>query len=326
MKTAILVEDIELFRAWLESTHSPLTVDAYCRAVRQFCKWLKDDSQEEFNISDLTTRDGVRYREYLQKLIPPRSPSTINVALSALSAWGSWSIELGIRSDNPFTTLKRVEDTSNEVAPKALSSKQQAALLRAARNTRYGVRDEAIITICLQTGVRVSELCALKWSDLTIGERSGWLKVHSGKGNKLREIPLSITARRAIWRWALYAHDLLSDKTSIHRERWNHEHATILQQWITAHPNFPLFTSQKAGAIHPRTVQESISSIAQTANLSEVTPHVLRHSFATDLINAGVPITVIAHLLGHRSLITTQIYTKPNKEDLLQAVDLLKWE
>jgi integrase/recombinase XerC len=319
-------QDLVDFYRWLELNHRPLTAKAYYRAIVHFCHWLTEESGEHVRPVDLTIRDGVRYRDYLQQLIPTRAPATINAALAALTAWGDWVVTTGERLDNPFTALKRIDDASTDIAPQALADKEQAALLRAARCSRHPIRDEAIITLCLQTGVRVGEICGLCWGNISMDERSGWLRVEGGKGNKYRQVPLSITARRILWRWATNQYGLAHEETPSKRESWSQQHADILRSWIAANIAVPVFTSQKGGGIRPRTVQQLISQIASHAKLTGVTPHTLRHTFATDLVNKGVAITIVSQLLGHSSLASTYIYTKPNRQELSSAVERLRWE
>jgi integrase/recombinase XerC len=163
------------------------------------------------------------------------------------------------------------------------------------------LRDYAIITLLIHAGLRVSEACRIDLDDVTLLERSGSAQL-LGKGNKYREVPLNITARKAINDWL--------DKRGI--------------------VPGPLFTSQKKGGrLTPKGIQQLITRYAYKAHLPEgikVTPHVLRHTFCKDLIDKDVSIDQIAALAGHHNINTTAKYTVPSQKDLQRAVDKTAWE
>jgi integrase/recombinase XerC len=193
--------------------------------------------------------------------------------------------------------------------PKALSSQEIYRLQREAAAQRqlaevqfaertaptviHAYRDEALLNLLLYTGLRVSEAAALRVGDLEIKERSGKVSVRLGKGRKAREVALHKTARQA---FAAYL-EVRPDEEDDH-----------------------LFLGQR-GALGPRGMQLALASLGDAAEV-EVTPHVLRHTFATRLLReVKADLVTVAALLGHSSVATTAIYTQPSEEDKTKAVE-----
>ena len=150
--------------------------------------------------------------------------------------------------------------------------------------------------LLLNTGLRVGELCALRLSDVQMSERKGKVIVRSGKGGKQRIVPLNRQARQMLSQWLLHRPPVDTDA---------------------------LFVGQRNNAVSARSVQRAVGRLAQLAGLEDVTPHILRHTFAKSLINQGVSIEKVAALLGHSDLNTTRIYITPGERDLEEAVGML---
>jgi integrase/recombinase XerC len=161
-------------------------------------------------------------------------------------------------------------------------------------------RDASLILFLLHTGLRLSEVVALELSDVQISERKGSVLVRRGKGNKERSVPLNSEARNAIQEW-LAIRPQGSD--------------TFV--WIAVE-------ASAEDGISGRTVQRILRRYAQDAELHELTPHILRHTFAKSLANKNVGLEKIAALLGHASLNTTRIYVTPDTRDLERAVEQLE--
>lgn len=324
--THSLMDTLASFDAWLEPTHGVATRRLYRQIVERFVTWRQATYPDSpASVTTLSSRDGARYREWLRVQQPPKKPATINTALAALASWGGWSVVAGLRADNPFATLGRVRDVDTERAPKALAPTQQDALLKAADRGRHADRATVIISLLLHTGLRVAELCAVTWGDLIVGERSGQLRVRAGKGGVARTVPLNVEVRRDLWRWAVAQTTLANDEAPDIRLRWTAAHAQTLMAWIQADPLRPVIGSQKGGPLRPRAVQTVITTIAYHAKITDplVTPHMLRHTYATQLVTNGAPLTVVATLLGHQRLSTTMIYTKPSAHELARWTDSL---
>jgi site-specific recombinase XerD len=295
--------DLSPFQTYLtESGRAERTTFGYLKDMELFAKWFEQTNGEELAPKNLTPTDIREYRQYLVS-VKKSKPSTINRHLSAIRAFSNWAKDSGAISHSPADRIKSIAQQSQ--APKWLDKKEQAALIRevekrvlAARTEpakRQAIRDQAILVILLNTGLRVSELVELELSDVTVLERKGEVRVRAGKGMKERVIPLNDTARKAI------------------------------RAWLALRPNHSsnkIFISQR-GPASTRAVQSIFDDIAKDARIDHLTPHMARHTFAKNLVNSGVSLEKVAMLLGHSSLNTTMIYTTPGKSDLDQAVRLL---
>jgi site-specific recombinase XerC len=160
-------------------------------------------------------------------------------------------------------------------------------------------RDAAIVALMLHAGLRLAEAAHLALGDVELNERKGKVVVRRGKARKYREVPLNLDARKA------------------------------LEAYLEVRPESEdthLFLSQKGGALSSRAIQDRIAVYACKAGLEDVTAHTLRHSFAHNLVDAGVSLDRVAVLLGHESLDTTARYTRPEERDLAEAVSRVEWE
>lgn len=286
----------------LDSGRGERTIRAYAQDLRHFFCWFQETNGEQPTLQTITPTDLKEFRQYM--LITQKSkPATVNRRLAAIRVYLNWARETGQIDHDPARNVKGV-DTS-PLAPRWLDRRQQAAIVREAEkgvqvartfvSTITAIRDHAILIVLMHTGLRVSELCALNFQDVTIRDRSGEIRVTAGKGQKARTVPLNKTARSALVDWIRTV-----------REDARDDGANL----------FPVL---------PRTVERAIREFGRRANIAEpVTPHTLRHTFAKNLVDSGVSLDRVALLLGHSSLETTRIYTTPGMHDLEKAVSLLE--
>ncbi len=158
-----------------------------------------------------------------------------------------------------------------------------------------GPRDQGLVKILLNTGLRVAELCSLSWRDVIVRPRKGRVIVRKGKGHKHREVPLSKEGRETFLALG-------------YEERAGSEGL--------------VFTGQR-GAITPRGVHNALRRYFRLASLEDASPHSLRHTFCKSLVDAGASLHEIAALAGHESLETTRRYCTPSLSDLQRTVNLL---
>jgi len=281
---------LEAYQTYLaRSGKSEHTLKAYLSDARAFWKWHRHVTDTPDALS-VDPRDIQDYRAYLAA--QGRATGTINRRLNALRNFFKWAKSQGHISDNPFDWLEKVTiKNTHKPAPKWLTDKEQRALLRAVRRSG-NLRDVALVQLLLGTGLRISEVSALQMTDVDISARRGWLKVRHGKGMKAREIPLSKKTRQALQAYLVEREGDSGDA---------------------------LFLGQR-GTLNPPGIDYLIRKYAYQAQLPHCSAHTLRHTFAKNLVDAGVSLDQVAMLLGHESLDTTKIYIQPSRRDLEKAV------
>src|SRR5215216_5532641 len=173
---------------------APLTLTSYQSDLALFARWFIGTTAEPFTAAAVTPTDVRDYRAHLVS-VEHRAPATVNRRLAALRKFFTWAKATRRITDLPTDSVKLVQASPG--APHALAKREVDALLRKAEQ-RGKKRDIAILAVLRHTGIRVSELCALRVADLDVGERHGRLTVRSGKGSKYREVPVNADARRAV--------------------------------------------------------------------------------------------------------------------------------
>ena len=264
---------------WLEKGLSQNTLNAYRQDLSNFSNWLKPVNLE--NADRITLLDYLAYR--LKQGYSSRSTAR---SLSSLRAFYAYLLSKSLISDNP--TAKIQSPKLGHSLPKILSEEDVEKLINAP-NTKepLGLRDRAMLELLYACGLRVSELINLDVLNLNI--RQGVVKV-LGKGSKERLVPMGEPALDWISDYLTYGREqLLTDtkKSSI------------------------LFLSNRGTGMTRQTFWYRIKLYANKAGVDQsLSPHTLRHAFATHLINHGADLRTVQLLLGHTSLSTTQIYTE----------------
>jgi site-specific recombinase XerD len=279
------------YAGWVTGTGlAERTKGTYLERLDDYLSWLaaNTDDQHTAALADEHARDYA-VRDYRRHLLAERktSPATAKLALVAIDSFYTW---LGLGAPD----VTRVAAGRRRTAPRALDQDQQRRLLRAAE--RRGVRDHALVTLALDTGLREAELAALDDADVPITPRTGKVRV-LGKGDQFREVPLPARTRPLITAWR-------QARAKIHD------------------PKDPaaLFLARGGQRISARTIDHVIRQAGRAAGL-EVSPHTLRHSFATSLVRVGYDLVLVASLLGHARIETVRIYTLPTEDDVQAAVD-----
>ena len=277
-------------RLWLEEGLARTTLDSYRSDLRQFAKWLRERPD-----ASLTAVSAADLQEYLSHLFAVRRASarTASRALSALKRfYGLAARERWVASD---PSLRIDAPKLPRSLPRAPSEHDVERLLAAPDvAAARGMRDRAMIETLYATGLRVSELVGLKLGQVSLD--MGVVRV-IGKGSKERLVPLGAEADRWIERYLSAARgELLGMRTSD-----------------------ALFVTARGGAMTRQAFWQLIGRYALQAGLAlPLSPHTLRHAFATHLINHGADLRVVQMLLGHSDISTTQIYTHVARERLKQ--------
>jgi len=275
---------------------APATLRGYRYDLRHFLAWHDTIQDSPFTIEGLAEYELIAYRQHM--VAAGRRPATVNRRLDALRRLCRWARTTGALGVDAAGNVRPMRTTRNR-QPLGLTNIEINALLRAAGASSHGLaaRNYAMVQLMLQAGLRVGEVAALKVDDITLNDRSGSVRIRQGKGLKAREVPLNATGRRAL------------------KQHLDHRQ--------TPGQDAALFVSSRETAMPVRTIQAVITSLARRARLKRVTvsAHTLRHTFALGYLrdNPG-KLVELASLLGHDSLDTTAIYTRPSRDDL--AADL----
>lgn len=292
-----MLQTFQDFSAYLKSSErSFLTIKNYLADLQHFEKWfLETNDYSEFNPPDITPTDLREFKQFLQ-VTKEMKPASINRRLASLRSFLKWTNEVGSTPIFQLSKIPKFEKTE-KTGIRWLDRKEENALLRSVE--RGGIkRDIAIIKLLLHTGLRVAELCSLRWSEIIINERKGVLTVLQGKGGKRREIPLNYDARQVL-------SDLGYQQNAVKKDA--------------------VFIGQR-GKLTPRGIQTIFRKYADAVKLNNQSPHSLRHTFCKNLLNAGISLEKIAILAGHESLDTTRLYLEPSLKDLESAVEAISEE
>lgn len=264
---------------WMERGLSDNTLAAYRRDLVAWEQWLTRNDR------DAVMAERGDIEAYLASLLTARkSPRSAARALSCLRGFYRFLLREGRRDDDP--TLGIRSPSQGRPLPKTLSEQDVEALLGAPDvATALGVRDRCMLELLYACGLRVSELTGLGLSEVSL--RQGVLRV-VGKGGKERLVPIGEEALLWLQRYLRGARDEL----------------------LRGHASDALFPGRGGHAMTRQTFWHRIKHHARVAGVTRpLSPHVLRHAFATHLVNHGADLRVVQLLLGHSDLSTTQIYT-----------------
>ncbi|WP_100643875.1 site-specific tyrosine recombinase XerD [Alteromonas facilis] len=276
---------------WLEKGLSENTISAYRSDIQKFLQYLDDVGQpKSLNTIEQDDIQGFIHCRNDQGM----SHRSNSRAMSALRAFFSFQVNMHRRKSNP---LRQLTNPKVQAAlPKTLTESQVEALLAEPKeDDPIEMRDKAMLEVLYATGLRVSELIGLDMSAVSLVQ--GVVRV-TGKGGKERLVPLGETAVDCLQSYLRMARpELMVNKSDV------------------------LFPSRRGRQMTRQTFWHRIKHYAVRANINvDLSPHTLRHAFATHLLNHGADLRVVQMLLGHSDLSTTQIYTHVAKERLQTIV------
>ncbi len=273
---------------WLEDGLSRNTLDSYRQDLTQFAVWL----EQQF-AKNLVQVEQADIQQYLAFKFPSSKPRSISRLVASLRRLYRFALRENKISVDP--TLQIESPKLPRSLPKSLSEEEVEALLKAPNlDNPLGLRDRAMLEILYACGLRVSELVGIKVTEVSLNE--GVVRV-TGKGRKTRLVPLGEEAVE----WA---------------ERYLKEgRPEILQKRLS----YSMFVTWRGSAMTRQAFWYLIKRYAVIAGINKsLSPHVLRHAFATHLLNHGADLRVVQMLLGHADISTTQIYTHVARERLKQ--------
>lgn len=270
----------------LERGLSANTIEAYRRDLVQFAWGVHPKSP-----ADVTRPD---VQEYLMQLRDEKlKPSSVARKLVAVKVFYRFLLGQGILRLDPTAVIESPRLLKG--LPEVLDVEEVGRLLRAASGKgggKRGIRDRAILELLYASGLRVSELSSLKMSDLN--REAGFLRC-TGKGGKERVVPVGRVALQWIDKYNRQARPAFKPKPQVQQ----------------------IFLNRFGGPLSRQSIWALLKHYARLGKLRKpVTPHTLRHSFATHLLEAGADLRVVQELLGHASISTTQIYTHVDRARL----------
>jgi len=292
----------------VERAYSPRTAEAYGRDLEEFRRAYVEREGREPAPAKLTTTD---VRQHLAGLFGVNAPSSVARKLSSLRAFFRFLAKTGIIDGNPARAVRGPKRA--KPLPRALDVDDTFRLVEApvaaratdaARAEHLRLRDRALMEVLYGGGLRVSECVGLDVDDLDRGRYGGGtvIQVRRGKGGKDRVVPLGGKADEAVA-------DYLAA-----REKFRHPKTGACDPRA-------LFLNYRGGRLTARSAQRILERYSVQTGLLGTTPHALRHSVATHLLDGGVDLRSIQELLGHASLASTQIYTKVSMDHLTRVYD-----
>ncbi len=280
------------------------TVRNYRQALREFASWSK---QRQGGVPDWLARTRDDFRDFLRALGRNQiSRAAVRLRFSALRSFYKFLVREGMIDASPIRNIslpkleKRIPMFLTVAQFTSLADAPGKELALAAKNTEVDpavyFRDAAILEVIYSCGLRVSELCQLRAGDLDWSEELVRVR---GKGKKERLIPIGRPALDGV------------------QVYWDHAK-------YSPEPEMPVFIGRgkRVSPLSPRTVQVRLKQYLRVAGLDpKLTPHKLRHSFATHMLDAGADLRSVQELLGHAHLVTTQVYTHITTERLKRTYD-----
>ncbi len=282
----------------IEKNVSPLTVKNYDFYLRRFLTWGKLKEPQ-----DITTEKVRQYRLFLNRLISqskqPLKASTRNYHLIALRAFLKYMAKRDVTSlSSEKVELAKQQERQVSFMEGSDLERFLEAPLKIKTQDIVQIRDKAILELLFSTGLRVSELANLKKDQVNLEKDEFTVR---GKGSKLRVVFVSNTARHWIGEYL---------KARSDDEEW----------MFLRHDRAIKRSAENFKPLTPRSIQRIVQYYAKAAGITKrITPHTLRHSYATDLLMNGADIRSVQSMLGHASITTTQIYTHVTNQQLREV-------
>ena len=289
----MLQKEIQEFLSYLESVkqYSKHTISGYKRDLTKLSGYLLNIDIEDWqsvNEHELRTFVNSERRRGL-------SPRSIQRVLSTSRSFFEYLLVEGIIKLSPAQNINSPK--SAQLLPKAMDADLVQRLLDFQPKGLIEVRDKAIAELLYSSGLRLSEVCTLDVQDLELKERVCRV---TGKGNKMRVVPVGKKAIQAIRDWLIHRKELKNSKSS---------------------SSEAMFLNNKGKRISARSIQLRLEKLCAQRGLPGINPHMLRHSFASHVLESSGDLRAVQEMLGHADIATTQIYTKLDFQHLSKVYD-----
>ena len=292
------IQDFQIYLE-VERNVSAHTRVAYIADIQEFARFLHNNNFIK-NQDEIINVEPENIREYLSYLYRQKVKKvTVNRKVSSLRAFYKYVLRTGKIKNNPAEMIQTLK--AEKYMPTFLSVDEMFELLKVqGENSVLGLRNRAMLEIFYSSGLRLSELAGLDLIDLDFNQKL--VKVR-GKGRKERIVPVGQPALKAIEEYL--------EKTGEARKKCDDN---LFKN--------PLFLNARGKRITARSIARIVDATAVKSGIGrKISPHALRHSFATHLLNAGADLRSIQELLGHESLSTTQKYTAVNINRMMEVYD-----
>ena len=268
------------------------TLDSYKRDLQKFKNYI--DEQEISSWPKVSEHD---VRSYVNKeRRRGLNPRSLQRLLSSIRSFFNYQADEGLISINPAHGISSPK--AAKLLPKAMDTDLVQRLLDFKPKGNIEIRDKAMAEVLYSSGLRLAELCNLDLTSISIKERSCRVV---GKGNKTRDLPIGRKAIQAIRDWLVHRSEFIKEP-DINSEK-------------------ALFLNNKGKRISPRSVQLRLAKLSKMRGLPSVNPHMLRHSFASHVLESSGDLRAVQEMLGHSDIGTTQIYTKLDFQHLSKVYD-----
>ncbi len=280
-----------------ERAVSPRTVEAYVRDIKQFFLFIEENAAGYFSPDKIGGTPKIVLRRFVAGMHGKLKPASIERKIEALRSFFKFLVREKLADSNPAELLQLPKKPKN--IPKYMTVDEIFGLLDSMFDDEdMGRRDRAIWEMFYGCGLRISELAGLELEHLDFSRAT--LRV-MGKGSKARELPMSDTVIEALKAWIAVRH--LHIKAGVN-------------------PGAALWLNNRGAKLGVRGIRQMIYKYIVKAGVGRnISPHALRHTFATHMLNGGADIRIIQELLGHESLSTTQKYTHLGLDQLMSVYD-----
>ena len=284
--------DAFLAHLQVERRMSAHTLDGYGRDLAALCDWLDARGIKAWNQLDGETLRAFVAAEHRRGL----GATSLQRRLSACRSFFAWQLRRGTLLANPATGLRAPK--APRKLPEVLDPDEMTRLVEVPDSDAIGKRDRALLELMYSSGLRLAEVCGLRWRELDL--EAGMVRV-TGKGSKMRMVPVGRHACAALRAW-----------------RAESQAAGVAH----ADAELPVFPGRGGAAISPRAIQLRLRKLAQQQGIwKRVHPHLLRHSFASHVLESSGDLRGVQELLGHADIATTQIYTHLDFQHLAKVYD-----
>lgn len=286
--------EVDDYLSWLvaERGRSPNTVAAYRRDLSGYCNWLAVKRKSPATVS------AAEIDAFVQSRRRDAAPSSVARQMAAIRNLHRFMVAEGLRKDDPTADVDGVRVPAG--IPKPLSEEDVGRLIDAVvGEDALALRDRALLELLYATGARISEICGLSIGDLDL--ESGMVRLY-GKGSKERLVPVGSCARRAVDRW------IESGRNDLVPVRWSRRGDAEA-----------VFLDRRGQRLSRQAAWAVVVRHGERAGLKgHLSPHVLRHSCATHMLDHGADLRIVQEMLGHASISTTQVYTRVSQEKLFE--------